>query len=267
MDFPLGLEWYDAFYDELQTRLGYSHKRDLESRDELSRLLKIKNPIQLFDEKLRYRFEKKVVFLCGAGPSLTEDIKNLYPLMRKAQYPVIAADGAADALTQAKIFPPVIVSDLDSASEEMLITQSEERALFVHAHGDNILLLKKLVPKLGRRLSGTTQVESTTNVVNVGGLTDGDRSCFLVSVFSPQAIVLAGMDFGKVEGEYSKARHNSGNVFPKNQRHLKLNIGRRSLEFLIKRKPKIRFLNVTAFGGEITGAKKISHEELIRELS
>jgi 2-amino-4-hydroxy-6-hydroxymethyldihydropteridine diphosphokinase len=75
--------------------------------------------------------------------------------------------------------------------------------IVVHAHGDNIDMLKKVIPKL-RRIIGTTQVMPTKNVYNFGGFTDGDRCVFLAEEFGAWRIVLFGMDFGPQVGKYSK---------------------------------------------------------------
>jgi uncharacterized Rossmann fold enzyme len=261
LDFPLASEWHDAFYQEALLKLGFSYQRDVEARDELRRLLKLQNPSLTLAQLPQ--MEKNPVFVCGAGPSLVQDIQDLYGLIRKSRYLKVAADGALDALEQAMILPQIVVSDLDSASEESLISQSKERALLVHAHGDNINLLKELVPRFGRRVIGTTQVEPKDNVLNLGGLTDGDRSCYLASALKAKIIVLIGMDFGESEGEYSKARHDSGNV-SKEKKRLKIEIGRRSLEFLIAKRPDMEFLNVTNHGENILGSKKIWPEDLIK---
>ena len=266
MDFPLSERWYESFYPELEEKLHYSHDRDSKARDELSRLLRAKN-IRSFDwEDIERRIRGRTTFVFGAGPSVADDIKCLYSIVRKSSFPSIAADGAIDALAQAMIIPRVVVSDLDSASEEMLVDQSEVRALFIHAHGDNLDLMRRLVPKFGNKIFGTTQVESIEIVRNVGGLTDGDRSCYLASAFRPKTIVLAGMDFGSHEGEYSKARTGSKKN-SQNGRRKKLELGRKSLEFLISNSPQIRFVNVTAKGESIAGAVRMNCEEIIRELS
>ena len=266
MEFPLSELWIEIFYPELEEKLHYSHQRDAQSRDELARLLKAEN-VRSFDwEKLERLIKGSTTFIFGAGPSLIDDIVGLFPVISRSSFPIIAADGAIDALAKAAIFPQVLVSDLDSASEEMLVAQSKQRVLFIHAHGDNLDLIRLLVPKLGDKIFGTTQVKSTELVKNFGGLTDGDRSCYLASAFNPRTIVLAGMDFGSREGEYSKSR---GDPIRQSQdaRKIKLDIGLKSLEFLIANSPSIRFLNATSKGEQIQGAPRMNYEELLKELS
>ncbi|MHB1869159.1 MAG: 6-hydroxymethylpterin diphosphokinase MptE-like protein, partial [Nitrososphaerales archaeon] len=165
----------------------------------------------------------------------------------------------ADALNEAGITPSIIVSDLDSCSQENLEIGSQEGLVLVHAHGDNMNLIEKIVPKLGSKLYGTTQVSSVSRVTNFGGLTDGDRACFVMSYLAPSSIIIAGMDFGGTEGKHSKNRYVVG-TSP--LRPSKLQWGKRSLEFLIQSRPEIRFANATKHGEEIVGAPKVSYEKI-----
>ena len=276
LDFTLGKNWYDTFYSTISTSLGYSKESDERSRNELSILLKRKG-ISTFSEgfdKLYKRFKKRNCLVFGAGPSLQNDIMNLYPIARKAKNLVIAADGATDTLLEAMIVPHITVSDLDSSSENSLISQSQERTLLVHAHGDNTELVNQLVPQMGRNILGTTQVSSIENVRNIGGFMDGDRACYLASSFEPEIVVISGMDFAKRDSQVlgsPQAKEGINSQFEKNiaekRRALKLEFGKRSLEFLIESRPQIRFLNSTSYGESIRGAEGIEISRLIAALS
>ena len=74
----------------------------------------------------------------------------------------------------------------------------------IHAHGDNISKIKKYPHHLISKTFGTTQTRSLHNVFNIGGFTDGDRALILAEYFNPNEILLVGMDFGNIVGEYSK---------------------------------------------------------------
>jgi uncharacterized Rossmann fold enzyme len=271
-DSPLGKDWLRTFYGEISSTMGYSRESDEISRDELSFLIneKFAKP---FDEAfndlcLRFRGKNSIVF--GAGPSLENDIMGLYPVARKAKNLIIAADGAADLLLNANIVPHITVSDLDSCSEQTLVSLSKERSLFVHAHGDNTNLLKELVPKMGSNLLGTTQVSSIKKVRNLGGFMDGDRACYLATYFEPQMIVFAGMDFQYLPQTNEFQRRS----LDKNQgseeiqtRKKKFNFGKYSLEFLIQKKTGIRFVNSTSSDLRIHGVENLDTSKIIEELS
>lgn len=276
LDFPLGKNWYDTFYSTISTSLGYSKESDERSRNKLSILLRRKG-ISTFSEgfdKLYRKFKKRNCLVFGTGPSLQNDIMNLYPIARKAKNLVIAADGATDTLLESMIVPQITVSDLDSSSENSLISQSQERTLLVHAHGDNTELVSQLVPQMGKNILGTTQVSSVENVRNIGGFMDGDRACYLASSFEPEILVISGMGFAKRDSQVvgsPQANEGINSQFETNsaeqRRTLKLEFGKRSLEFLIERKPQIRFLNPTSYGETIRGAEGIEITRLIAALS
>ncbi len=269
---PLGQQWYEVFYDKISGALGYSKSADEKARDELSASLSSRNARSAAKQfgELQKQVRGKKIIMFGAGPSLREDIMKLYPVARKKKNIIVAADGATDALLDAVIIPHITVSDLDSCSLEALKVQSEERSLFVHGHGDNAKMLRDTIPSLGRNVIGTTQVESSDNVWNFGGLTDGDRACYIASTLDPMIIVIAGMDFGKEEGEFSKS------ITPKSARTRrsfseyrvkKLRFGKESLEFLIQIKNRIRFVNITSHGEKIAGAETPPLLKVIEELS
>ena len=108
------------------------------------------------------------------------------------------------ALIENKIRPDVVVTDLDG-NLPFLRKAEKLRSNNGHAyaHGDNIDMLKKVVPRL-HRIVGTTQVMPTENVYNFGGFTDGDRCVFLAEEFGAKQIILFGMEFGPQVGRYSK---------------------------------------------------------------
>ncbi|HZW56388.1 MAG TPA: 6-hydroxymethylpterin diphosphokinase MptE-like protein [Nitrososphaerales archaeon] len=276
--FPLGKEWYEKFYVRIRDSLNLSERADTRSRDLLSRLLTEKGSnteygkIALLKEQSRKKRKRTVVF--GAGPSLEEDLAGLCEFVKHESNNlfVVAADGAADGLISEGIEPQILVSDLDSCSERVLIDQStkkEDYCLLVHAHGDNMSLISRIAPLLGRgNVLGTTQVLPLENVQNVGGFTDGDRACYLAAAFlHPEQIIIAGMDFGRVEGRFSRARSGASGI-SEDWKFRKLEFGRESLEYLITRcHGEIDFVNVTSKGTEINGARHSSYSEIISEYS
>jgi 2-amino-4-hydroxy-6-hydroxymethyldihydropteridine diphosphokinase len=253
----LGDEWFSTFYPRIRDLLGYDQARDEQSRDLLATLLS-KRKAPTFGS-IHQLIQNKPVLMLGAGPSLESDLSGLTNFMKKWRPAVVAADGAADALYETGITPSFVVSDLDSCSLKSLEMCSREGYIFAHAHGDNMPLIEKIIPALGSNVFGTTQVSSVSNVTNFGGLTDGDRACFVISYFEPSSIIIAGMDFGTSEGSYSKNKHSSGD---NPLRPTKLSLGRESLEFLIRSQPKIKFLNVTKFGKEILGAPRVEYSRI-----
>jgi hypothetical protein len=253
----LGDKWFELFYPRIQEILKFDRARDELSRDLLSDLLSKKETDSL--NKVQKFIHGNQVVMFGAGPSLESDLAGLRDFIEEKHPTVVAADGAADALYDQEIKPAIIVSDLDSCSWSSLNKNSHYGHVFVHAHGDNMNLVEDLVPKLGSNVSGTTQVTPSKNAMNYGGLTDGDRACYITCNFEPSSLIIAGMDFGNLEGRYSINKHSS-EANP--SRSAKLSLGKESLEFLIRSRPDIRFLNVTKFGEAIHGATKVRYPNI-----
>ena len=261
----LGEAWYKRFYHPIVRALHIDETRDYMCRDILSELLAQHDSQQRQLESLSPILQNKNVFIFGAGPSLDLDIAGVKNVLKTSRPVIIAADGAADPLCDMGFEPAVLVSDLDSCSKQNLeLINRDKKKVFVHAHGDNIQLIRSIVPKLNRNILGTTQVTSTKNVWNFGGFTDGDRACYIASHFFPSCIVIAGMDFGGREGKHSKNQYDASS---NPNRSKKLTWGKKSLEFLARKKRNIRFLNITRFGEDLKGITKVSYQELTSELA
>jgi 2-amino-4-hydroxy-6-hydroxymethyldihydropteridine diphosphokinase len=255
----MGELWRRTFYSRIKHSLGLDERADVESRDLLYELL-LGDSDRTSLEKVRSRIDQRDAVVFGAGPSLESDLRGLKDYLEKVHPVIIAADGAADALREYGRIPDLIVSDLDSCSVNILKQTLQDGFVFAHAHGDNMDLIKTIIPQIkSRNLIGTTQVESRDLIRNFGGFTDGDRACYIAASFGPSKIILAGMDFGDKEGSYSINRYSSTQN-PK--RPQKLGWGVISLEFLIRNSPALPFRNVTKLGVEIRGAPRLEYEAL-----
>jgi len=140
-----------------------------------------------------------VVF--GAGPSLDIDLKKL----ERAGYlnkVLIAADGATSAVLRYRN-PEIIVTDLDGLVDDQLEAWRQGSWLVVHAHGDNVAQVRKIIPQLNERIIGTTQIEPFGKLFNFGGFTDGDRAAFMAHELGASKMYLAGMDLGTKIGRHS----------------------------------------------------------------
>lgn len=239
-------EWL-KWYDKLRVRFGYSIVEDQNSARLLSELLKEKSlDLNILKDLI---FAKNVAVI-GAGPSLDDDVEKIKSLK---SFTIIAADGASQALIEKNIKPDIVVTDLDGSHEHLLQADKMSSIMVVHAHGDNVNVLRNLVPKM-KNCIGTTQVKPLHNVYNFGGFTDGDRAVFLASEFGAENIVLIGMDFGNKIGRYSKTK-----VKDEKLKIAKMEVGKELLEWLaIKSSSKLS----NASQGSIKGFKKISLDEI-----
>jgi 2-amino-4-hydroxy-6-hydroxymethyldihydropteridine diphosphokinase len=145
----------------------------------------------------------KNVFIFGAAPSLDKDIKDNKKYFNDKI--IFAADGATTAFLKYDIIPNVIVTDLDGIIADQIHANNNNAILIIHAHGDNITIIQKTIPKLKGSYFGTIQTNpnSLSHVKNFGGFTDGDRAVFIADHFHPKKIYLGGFDCAADPGFYS----------------------------------------------------------------
>lgn len=231
-------------YLAIVERFGYSVEEDQRAADLLSGLL-AGHAIPLSD--LASRVRDRNVLVLGAGPSLPRNLEEAMSCGLTSQGVLIAADGAATALLEWGLQPSVIVTDLDGADPHTLLrAQLGGATVVVHAHGDNIPALRKVVPRLLRRgqgVLGSTQAMPRPGVVNLGGFTDGDRCVFLAEELGAQTIALLGMDLGGLVGRYSKPDL-TGDVPANPIKREKMMVARELLGWLASRS-RSRLVNLT----------------------
>lgn len=204
---------------------------------------------------LRDLISDKSVIVFGAGPSLKEDTQKFLGSGLMDKFTIIAVDGAVQALLEDDILPNINVTDLDGDIDSIIEANRRGTLTVVHAHGDNISVVKKIMPKLEGRVIGTTQVKPTAKVLNFGGFTDGDRAVYLALRFKPKFIVLAGMDFGSNIGSYSEDYNPQTKL-------KKLEIGKHLIEEAAA-KTTIVLFNMTSNGVELKGTIRKNICELV----
>lgn len=236
---------WDSKYLEIVKQFGYSKKLDSESALLLDLMLSTR-PKTL--NKLEKIINGKTVFIVGAGPTL---LKSIPVLKRYKDIPIIVADGAAKALLENKIYPQVVVTDLDGDRESLKKIGKSDTIMVTHAHGDNIANLALV--EYFENCIGTTQGKPFGKLFNFGGFTDGDRSVFLANHFGAKKIILFGMDFGKSIGKYSKER-----IVNKKIKIKKLLFAKKLLEWLAKKSKSDLYTTTTI----IRGFEKIAYDDL-----
>ena len=129
------------------------------------------------------------VTVCGNAPCLKSELKTI-----TGSSVVFAADAAADVLVKNGIRPAAVFTDLDGASDRLLDMNAAGTIVVVHAHGDNIPLLKHWVPKFTGPIVATTQSVPLPHVHNFGGFSDGDRAVFTADALGARSITILGFD-------------------------------------------------------------------------
>ncbi|MCQ8893057.1 MAG: DUF115 domain-containing protein [Methanolinea sp.] len=175
-------EW-EPTYREILDYFGFDRGEDERAAEVLQGLLS-RDDLDLLEREI----SGKDVCVCGNAPCLAREL----PLVGGC---VLAADAAALVLSSHGIRPTAIFSDLDGATDDFIGMNREGTIIVVHAHGDNIPLLRYWVPRFPGPLVGTTQARPIPHVHNFGGFTDGDRAVFAALALGAASITLAGFDF------------------------------------------------------------------------
>ena len=229
---------WKTLFKEIRKEFGYKEIDDLHSAQKLNSFLKKKFLKKEFQELI----SGKVVFVIGAGPSLS---KSLSYIKRCKNVTKIVADGAVQALLEKNMRPDILVTDLDGDLKSIKKIGKTKIPIIVHSHGDNSNRLQMV--KNFSNVNGTTQTNRFGKIENFGGFTDGDRCVFLGVFFGAKKIVLIGMDFGQEIGKYSKQKVTNRKIKLK-----KLKFGKKILEWFAS-KSKAELYSTS----KIKGYKKI----------
>ncbi|MBR5008889.1 MAG: DUF115 domain-containing protein [Methanocorpusculum sp.] len=178
-------EVWDEYYVRILDYFGFSREDDEEAARLLSSILP-RNDISLLTDTI----SGSDIIVAGNAPSLPDDIK-------KTDFEgkiVIAADAAARVMKKGGVIPDIVFTDLDGLDDDVLEMNEAGTILAVHAHGDNMPLVKSWVPKMKGPVVGTTQSTPLENVYNFGGFSDGDRGVFAAYELGAKSVSLIGFD-------------------------------------------------------------------------
>jgi len=190
-------EW-EPLYEEIINDFGFDRARDEEAARVASELFVYKKRTgeETAKEEIEGLIKGKRVLICGNAPCLEREVREKAEEVDVSHtYVVIAADGATSVLLRNGIIPDLICTDLDGTIADIITANRLGSIVVVHAHGDNIKMLRKVVPALNEHVLCTTQSKPLHNVYNFGGFTDGDRCVFLAKAFGAQSIELIGFEF------------------------------------------------------------------------
>jgi len=127
------------------------------------------------------------VTVCGNAPCLKDELAGIHGI-------VFAADAAAEVLDAHDIRPDAVFTDLDGATDRLLELNESGTIVIIHAHGDNMPLLRHWVPRFKGPVVATTQSAPLPHVHNFGGFSDGDRAVFAADALGAEHIKLIGFD-------------------------------------------------------------------------
>jgi uncharacterized Rossmann fold enzyme len=192
---------WEPIYKEILKDFGFDRAKDDEAAKVASEIIAYKRNTgeKTVKQELEELITGKRVIICGNAPCLERDIREKEKEFDVVHFSrdcvVIAADGATSVLLRNAIIPDLVCTDLDGTIADIITANRLGAIIVVHAHGDNIEMLKKVLPALNENVLGTTQSKPLHNVHNFGGFTDGDRCVFLAKEFGARSIELIGFDF------------------------------------------------------------------------
>jgi len=185
------MEWavWRPLYLQIIDDLGYDIQADVESAEKLSKIVENKRIPNFCTivEKLGQH-----VSIIGASHSLENDIGRL-----SAEETIISAGSATARLIKIGVMPDVLVTDLDGDIEYEIEAIENGALAFIHAHGDNMSVIKTVIPKLTTPFVPTVQCKPFGNVYNFGGFTDGDRSVLIALHFGVEHIRTIAWDLSR----------------------------------------------------------------------
>jgi uncharacterized Rossmann fold enzyme len=174
-------EW-EPHYEEILAYFGFDRAADEEAARLLASLTVRDNLLSLASIT-----DGNVVTVCGNAPCLKTELDRIRGV-------VFAADAAAEVLDAYGIRPDAIFTDLDGATDRFISLNRAGTIIVVHAHGDNMPLLRHWVPRFPGPIVATTQAAPLPGVHNFGGFTDGDRAVFAADELGASRVTIIGFD-------------------------------------------------------------------------
>lgn len=173
---------WEPHYREILEYFGFNRADDEEAALLLASLM-TRDDLPV----LRALTAGKEVTVCGNAPCLKDELL-------KIRGSVFAADAAAEVLVSHGVRPDAVFTDLDGTTDRLLEMNRAGTIVVVHAHGDNMPLLRHWVPRFTGPLVATTQSAPLPHVHNFGGFTDGDRAVFAADALGALRITIIGFD-------------------------------------------------------------------------
>lgn len=173
---------WEPYYCEILEYFGFDREQDEEAARVLASLMTRDNILSLTALTCG-----NDVTVCGNAPCLKDELDTIRGV-------VFAADAAVEVLDAHNIRADAVFTDLDGATDRLLDLNESGTIVVIHAHGDNILLLRHWVPRFKGPVVATTQSTPFQNIYNFGGFSDGDRAVFAADELGADHITIIGFD-------------------------------------------------------------------------
>ena len=175
-------EVWEPYYRDILEYFGFDRAQDEEAARLLATLMTRDNILSLTSLTCG-----NDITVCGNAPCLKKELDKISGV-------IFAADAAAEVLDTHGIVPDAVFTDLDGADDRLLELNESGTIVVIHAHGDNMPLLRSWVPRFKGPVVATTQSTPLKNVYNFGGFSDGDRAVFAADELGAAHITIIGFD-------------------------------------------------------------------------
>jgi uncharacterized Rossmann fold enzyme len=175
-------EVWEPYYRDILEYFGFDRGQDEEAARLLATLM-TRDDIQ----SLADLASGNDITVCGNAPCLRDELEKIRGV-------IFAADAAAEVLYENGIVPDAVFTDLDGATDDLLDLNESGTVVVIHAHGDNMPLLRSWVLRFKGPVVATTQSTPVKNVYNFGGFSDGDRAVFAADELGAAHITIIGFD-------------------------------------------------------------------------
>jgi 2-amino-4-hydroxy-6-hydroxymethyldihydropteridine diphosphokinase len=175
-------EDWEPYYRDILEYFGFDRAQDEEAARLLASLMTRDNILSLISLTCG-----NDITVCGNAPCLKNELEKISGV-------IFAADAAAEVLDTHGIVPDAVFTDLDGADDRLLVLNESGTIVVIHAHGDNMPLLRSWVPRFKGPVVATTQSTPLKNVYNFGGFSDGDRAVFAADELGAAHVTIIGFD-------------------------------------------------------------------------
>ena len=177
---PMDMVEWEVFYSNIINRFSIDFFADNKSAEMLDKLT---GSVHTSEHLLKNFIERRTCIVYGAGPTLAATPTEI---LCNTNFTHVAADGSARLFLDRKVrLPDILVTDLDGGYETVMAC-APKSVIVLHAHGDNMDKIKRVVPrllKLNTKMVLTTETVQKGKVKNFFGFTDGDRAAWLCRYF------------------------------------------------------------------------------------
>lgn len=192
----MNAEQWSQYYERICADLEIDPGADNRSASLLSEIFGENSKLELVDS-----FRNKDALVFGNGPELESALSSL-----EEEGTTIVADSALPVFMKKRGAPDIVVTDLDGDMKYLAMAHYGGSLMVIHAHGDNMQLIRDFGQYFAGDSLGTTQGKPLYNIFNFYGFTDGDRSAYLAHYLGAPRITLVGFDFEKVTGKAGSSR-------------------------------------------------------------